>query len=269
MVNDVDRTRGMFSEVKGEIIKINLIYSFLDTLMVFSLLYFIVSFFDIKLLFALLIPGLLSVIFFSINFGARLKKSKLKDMEDANPQLREILRTAHDNQDQNNFMVTALFDELKGKMRTASSGKLMDPKRIITRVISAIAIVFFIVFLSSVTINLKKIEIPYDKLNFLRDKGDDRVNQEGEITDLVFNQTNTIYGDASIAKLGNDVVKINVNPTMSDIDLTKTGDAEDEELRSGAIPDEIGISSSAYNNQKILEEAEAAVNYSQRISKIG
>lgn len=264
----MEKTKGMFSEVKGEIIKVNLIYSFLDSIMLFFITYFIISFFNFKFLYVLAIPGFISLVFFTINFMVRLKKSRLKDMEDANPQLREILRTAHDNQDQNNFMVTALFDELKGKLKTSSSGKLLDPKKIMTRVVSAIVVVFLIVFLSSITLSLKKIDIPFEKLHFLTDK-DDAAHQEGQLTDLVFNETNVIYGDASIAKLGNDVVNINVNPTMNDVDLSKTSDADqDRQLRSGQAPDEVSVTSDAYNNQKVLEEAEQAVNYSQRISKI-
>jgi hypothetical protein len=263
----MEKTKGLFSEVKVEIVKANFIYSFLDSVMLFFILYFAASFFNISFIYTLLLPGVTTIIFFMFNLGSRLKKSRLKDMEDANPQLREILRTAHDNQDDNNFMVKALFDELKGKLRTSSSGKLLDPKRIMMRVASAIAIVFLIVFLSSITINLKKIDIPYEKLKFLRDKTSE-ARLEGEVSDLLFNQTNAIYGDASIARLGDEAISININPAMSKIDLTRTGEAEERELSSAKIPQEVEATGSAYNSQKLLEEAEAAVNYSQRISKI-
>ena len=262
----MDKVKGLFSEVKMEIIKVNFIYSFLDSLMLFFILYFVISLFNIKFIYTLAIPALISVGYFAWNLLHRIHKSRLKDMEDANPQLREILRTAHDNQGEDNMLVRALFDELKGKLRTASSGKLLDSKKITTRVISAIAIVFLIVVLSSLTINIKKIDIPFDKLSFLADTVKGRA--EGNVTDLVFNQTDVIYGDASIAKLGSDVVNIKVNPTMSDIDLSQTSEAEKRALSEGGIPQEIGITADAYNNQKVLDEAEAAVNYSQRISKI-
>jgi len=260
------KTKGMFEEVKMEIIKINLIYSFLDSIMLFFVLYFGVSLFNIKFLYTLLIPLGVAALYFLSNLIRRIKKSRLKDMEDANPQLREILRTAHDNQDEDNPLIAGLFEELKGKLKTSSSGKLLDSRKIMTRVISAIAIVFIIVILSSLTINLKKIDIPFDRLAFLKDQVIGRT--EGNITDLVFNQTDIVYGDASVAKLGSDVVNIKVNPTISDIDLTNIKDAEDRALREGGLPQEIGISSDAYSNQKVLEEAEAAVNYSQRISKL-
>jgi hypothetical protein len=261
-----EKLKGLFGEVQGEMFKVNLIYTFLDSLMLFFIAYFIASLFDIKFIYTLAIPGAIAFIFFLINFSIRLRNSKLKDMEDANPQLREILRTAHDNQDQDNFMVKALFEELKGKLRTASSGKLLDSKKITTRVISAIAIVFLIVILSSITINLKKIDIPFDKLNFLKDGNETRT--EGEVTSLVFNETDVIYGDANIAKLGNDALNIQVDAAKNTADLDNTGDAEENELNSGAIPQEIKSNSDAYSNQAVLEEAEAAVNYSQRINKI-
>ena len=124
-----------------------------------------------------------------------------------------------------------------------------------------------IVLLSSLTINLKKIDIPIDRLSFLKDNlvG----STEGNLTELVFNETDVVYGDASIAKLGSDVVKIKVNPTLSEVDLSDVSEAEERELVQGAIQQEIAVSGDAYSNQKILEEAEAAVNYSQRISGLG
>ncbi|MBN1793134.1 hypothetical protein JW826_05615 [Candidatus Woesearchaeota archaeon] len=262
----MDKVRGLFNEVKMELIKITLIYSFLDAIMLFFLLYFIISLFDIRFVYALAGPSLISFIFFTANFVKRLRKSRLKDMEDANPELKEILRTAHDSQEEENIMVQALFRELKAKLKRASSGNMIDSKKIMTRVLSAIAIVFLIVFLSSITINLKKIEIPFDKLRFLSESVVGKT--EGNVTDLVFNQTDVIYGDASIAKLGNEIVNIQINPTMSEIDLSKTSEAEQRALTNGGIPQEIGISSDAYSNQQVLEEAEAAVNYSQRINKI-
>jgi hypothetical protein len=261
----MDRIGGLFKEVKGEIVKAILIYSFLDALMVFFIFYFVISLFKIDFIYTLAVPGALSLTIFMTYFFKRLHKSRLKDMEDANPQLREILRTAHDNQGEDNLMVHALFEELKGKLRTASSGKLLDSKKITIRVISAIILVFLIVFLSSMTINIKKIDIPFDKLRFLS-QGATRAG--GNMTDLVFNQTDVIYGDSSIAKLGSDVINIKVNPTASAADLSHVSEVEKINQVSGATQQEVEVTSSAYDNQKVLDDAEAAVNYSQRISKI-
>jgi hypothetical protein len=88
------------------------------------------------------------------------------------------------------------------------------------------------------------------------------------VTELIFNETDVIYGDAQIAKLGNELVNIKVNPTISDIDFDNVKDAEEKELREGSVPSEIGVTPDAFNNQKALEEAEQAANYSQRIRNI-
>lgn len=187
-------------------------------------------------------------------------------MEDANPQLKDILRTAHDNQKESNPMMDALFSELRGKLRTASSGNLLDSKKIGMRIVSAILIVFMIVFFSSITINLKKIDIPLDNFKFLRDNTP--AHGEANMTDLIFNQTDVVYGEANVAKLGNDVVDIKVASDLGEIDLDNIGDVEDKDLKNSGIQQEITVNADAYSNQKVLEEAEAAVNYSQRISQI-
>jgi hypothetical protein len=263
----MDKVKGLFNEVKMEMLKIAFIYAFLDSVMLFFLIYFIVSFFNIKFIYTLAIPGIITLIFFVIKFVTKVNKMRLKDMEDANPQLKEMLRTAHDNQNEQNPLMDALFMELKGKMRTASSGNLLESRKIITRIISAVIIVFLIVFVSSMNVNLKKIDIPFDKLRFMM-PGNGDSHQEGKITDLVFNQTDVIYGDSSIAKLGNDKIDINVNPTMSEIDLNNVKDAESQNLREGEMPQEVVVNPDAFNNQKVLDEAEQAANYSQRIRNI-
>jgi hypothetical protein len=258
--------KALFNEVKLEMLKVALIYSFLDSIMVFFIVYFVISFFNIKFLYALLIPGIITVIFFAINFVTRINKLRLKTMEDANPQVKEMLRTAHDNMGEENLMMVALFEELKGKMKTVSSGNLLESKRIIIRIVSAVVVVFLIIFVSAFDVNLKKIDIPFEKLRFM--SGNNGVYGQGNITDLVFNETDVVYGDASIAKLGNEKIDLNVNPTMSDIDFNKVKDADDQALREGAVPSEVSVNPDAFNNQQVLDEAEQAANYSQRIKDI-
>lgn len=260
------KIKDLFNEVKLEMLKVVLINTFLDTVMVFFIVYFVVSFFNIKFLYTLLIPLIITLIFFTVSLYLRIKKLRLKAMEDANPQVKEMLRTAHDNMDEENIMTFALFEDLKKKMRTVSTGNLLESKKIVTRIVSAVIIVFLIIFVSSFNINLKKIDIPFDKLRFMipENKG----YEEGSITELVFNETEVIYGDASIAKLGNEEIDLNMNPSMSEIDFNKVGEAEREDLREGSVPQEIGVNPDAFSNQEVLDEAEQAANYSQRIKNI-
>jgi uncharacterized membrane protein (DUF106 family) len=259
--------KALFNEVKLEMLKVAFIYSFLDSIMVFFVAYFIVSFFNIKFLYALLIPAIITAIFFAINLVTRINKLRLKTMEDANPQVREMLRTAHDNMGEENLMMVALFEELKGKMKTVSSGNLLESKRIFVRIISAVVLVFLIIFVSALNVNLKKIDIPFEKLRFMSGNNG-VVYGEGQITDLVFNETDVVYGDASIAKLGNEKLDLNMNPTMSEIDFNDISEAENDDLREGGMPSEVAISPDAFNNQEVLDEAEQAANYSQRIKDI-
>ncbi|HJX05183.1 MAG TPA: hypothetical protein VJ461_00565 [Candidatus Nanoarchaeia archaeon] len=263
----MDRIKSLFNEVKLEMIKVAFINTFLDTVMMFLLAYFVTSFFNIKLLYTILIPGFLTLVFFIISFSLTLNKMRLKQMEDANPQVKEMLRTAHDNMSQDNIMMAALFEELKKKMKTVSTGNLLESKRIIVRIISAVVIVFLIVFVSAFSINLRKIDLPFDKLRFMIPGGKEAY-PEGNITDLVFNETEVMYGEASIAKLGNDQISLNMNPSMSEIDFNQVSETEKDELREGSVPQEIGVNPDAFSSQEVLDEAEQAANYTQRIKNI-
>lgn len=262
------KIKDLFNEVKFEMLKVALINIFLDSVVVFFIAYFITSFFNISFLYILLIPAIITLIFFFTVFMIRIKKLRLKAMEDANPQVKEMLRTAHDNMDEENIMTAALFSELKKKMKTVSTGNLLESKKIITRIVSAILIVFLIIFVSSLNINLKKIDISFEKLRFMIPIGNKEEPVEASITDLVFNETEVVYGEASIAKLGNEEIDLNMNPSMSEIDFNKIGEAEREALREGSLPQEISVNPDAFSNQEVLDEAEQAANYSQRIKNI-
>ncbi|MBN2459293.1 hypothetical protein JXB28_03325 [Candidatus Woesearchaeota archaeon] len=263
----MDRIKSLFIEVKGEMLKVAFINSFLDAIMVFLIAYFVISFFNIRLLYIILMPGVFAMVFFFISMSLNIKRMRLKQMEDANPQVKEMLRTAHDNMSQDNIMMAALFEELKGKMKTVSTGNLMDSRRIIVRVISAVALVFLIVFVSAISIDLEKIDIPFDKLRFMI-PGKEEIFAEGSLAELAFNETEVIYGDASVAKLGNDQIDLNMNPSLSKIDFTQVSEAEDEALRQGGVVQEIGANPDAFSSQKLLDDAEQAANYTQRIKDI-
>ncbi|KYK25089.1 hypothetical protein AYK26_02750 [Euryarchaeota archaeon SM23-78] len=262
------KIKDLFNEVKIEMLKVALINTFLDSIMVFFFSYFIASFFNVKFLYILLVPGIITFLFFLISFAVRIKKMRLKAMEDANPQVKEMLRTAHDNMEVENLMTIALFEELKRKMRSVSTGNLLESKKIVTRIISAVAVVFLIIFVSSLNIKLEKIDIPFEKLRFMIPSSPKDEYTEGNIVDLVFNETEVVYGEASIAKLGNEEIDLNMNPTMSEIDFNQISEAERESLREGRIPQEIGVNPDAFSTQEVLDEAEQAANYSQRIIEI-
>lgn len=263
----MERIKSLFTEVKLEMLKVAFINTFLDSVMFFLITYFVLSFFNIKLLYTILIPGFITFIFFLISLSRSIRKMRLKEMEDANPQVKEMLRTAHDNMNQDNIMMAALFEELKGKMKTVSTGNLLDSKRIMVRIISAVVLVFLIVFVSAISIDINKIDVPFEKLRFMIPSKSENF-AEGSLTTLDFNETEVIYGDASIAKLGNDEILLNMNPTLSKTDLNKVSEAQDEELRQGKLPQEIGVNPDAFSSQKVLDEAEQAANYTQRIKDI-
>lgn len=84
----------LFREVKLEIVKIAFLNSFLNTCIVFFALYLGMILVDINYTWALL----LSLLFFLGDFYYYTKKLNFKSVEDANPVVREMLRTAHDNQ---------------------------------------------------------------------------------------------------------------------------------------------------------------------------
>jgi hypothetical protein len=163
----MNNIKKIFQEVNREILKVIVLNNFLDTVMFFFVFYFLISFINIDIIYAVMIPLFASLIYFIVSFFIKVRKAKIKDLEKANPEISEILRTAHDNIDSDSVMSKALFHEVEEKMRKVSTGGMLDSKKVMTRVMSAIFIVFVTIFLSTVTVDIKKIDIPFDKLNFI------------------------------------------------------------------------------------------------------
>jgi len=258
------RISSLMNEVRLELLKVILINLFLDSIMVFFICYFLASFFDVPFKYIIGIPSIITLLFFFILMIKRTNKLKVKVMEDANPKVKEMLRTADDNKNQDNIMTYALFEDLRRNMKSVSTGNLLDSKKIITRIISAITIVFIIIFISTLNINLDKIDIDFSSLIPARTEGE---TSEGKLTDLIFNETNVIYGDKDVAKLGNEKINLNMNPSMSDIDFNQISDAENNGLREEDGIQDVTANSDDFNNQKLLDNAEQAVNYIQKIKE--
>src|SRR3989338_8046361 len=101
--------RSLFREVKVEIYKVCFLYSFLNAATAFLTVRLLITRVNIHLLLFPLIIGILtfvaSMIYYTDKYG-------FKQLEEGNPQIKEMLRTASDNVDQSsNILVQALFLE--------------------------------------------------------------------------------------------------------------------------------------------------------------
>lgn len=257
----------LFREVQFEILKVAFLTSFLNSCMIFFALYILVILIDISYVFALLFGFL----FFIANFLYWKNKLSLKTVEDANPQVKEMLRTAFDYKEEKNVLVLGLFYDLVKKMKKVSSGNMLDSNLLFKKVVAITILAFAVVFISSLEVYMGNIYIPIDGIsadvgNFFAG-GDPGKTKNTTLETLGFNKSTGLYGDDSLAKLGKEELNLNINPSISEIDFDREKDLEDKAFDKSTFPVELSVQGSDFSGNDIPEEAELAKAYNLKLKR--
>ncbi len=244
----------LFKELGGEVYKLIILESLLNTGIFFFVLLLLFNFLQWGVIF----PFVFSVGFLFWNISHKAKTFQLKAVEEQNPHVKEILRTARDNMNTENMLTLALFNELIEKMKTVSVGYLIDEKKVVTKLFAVGILAFFSIYIMTAGLW----NIGFDVDNFLR-------KPTKPIPPIQLNESNDIYGEIRIAKLGNDVLTIQINPTLSEIDFGKVSDAEKRDLDLNAFPVEVEAASDKASSEDKPKEFKLAKEYNLRIHELG
>jgi hypothetical protein len=224
----------LFLELKLEIIKVAVFRAFLNTVIVFLALALLANFFSVKIIYALV----LALIFFAINTYLNYASVTLKSIEEQNPEVREMLRTAKDNMQGDNIMVKALHQELLQKAKHISSGNLFSYRNLVVKFVIIAALAFGMIFTATMNVNFKSINPSFDALRFKNTKTTD--SPPVDLTDVTLEDASDLYGEERVAKLGNEILNLNINPSLSEIDLNKVSEEEGTSLSRVSYPVDVG-----------------------------
>lgn len=254
----MDPIKRLFKELGAEVYKVIILESLLDAGICFFLLQLFFAFFD----WSVIIPLVASLVFFGFGVSHRAKTFQLKAVEDKNPEIKEILRTARDNIHEENLLTLALFNELIEKMKNVSVGSLINQKKVMTK----LGIVGVLAFMSIYFTTTGLWDINLDSLGdfgFFRNRGPQ------QIPHIQLNETDDIYGDIRVAKLGNEVLTIQIQPTLSDIDLSKVSEAEKRDLNMNSFPVDVGAQSDKVSSEDKPKEFQLAKEYNLKLHAMG
>jgi len=243
------KIKEMFEEVKFEMFKVVLLGAFLDSAIFFLISYLVLSVFSI----GILIPLLAAIIYLVIRSFFNMKKISLKEIEKRNPSVKEMLRTASDNQEEDSFMARALFEEVLDKMKAVSSGSFISLKQMMKKLVVIFIISSLLFTIAFFNINISKFENPFANvnLNFFQNKQ----TQEKAIQ------------EAGLVTLGSGKIDINLKQNLNQIDFNSVSNPED----TGALADELegdvnAKASKAYTKSlDDINDRKTAAEYSQKI----
>ena len=206
--------RSLFNEIQYELVKIILLNVFLSTVILFMVADLIALFFSMPLWYVIAA----SLIYFVIMMVFEVRKISIHHVEEKNPELREMLRTAKDNMGADSLMAHALFFEVLEKMKRVSSGTFLDFKKLMTKLGVIFVLAIVLVSIAFFNINISKFDNPFAKpmsavegfLARITGSADGSVGDEAN---------NDVYGDPSMARLGDNQLIATVNPSLDSPDF--------------------------------------------------
>lgn len=256
--------KALFKEVKYELIKILLLNILLESVIFFLASYLILNLFALPFWVSIII----TIFFFAIRFFKESNKINLKNIEEKNPEIKEMLRTAADNQDSESIMAEALFNDVIKLMRGVSSGTFLDISLIIKRIGVVVVLSLMLVSLAFFNINFEKFQEPLQRpfikaADLIKGAFTDETNPE------VVLLSDDLYGEARMADLSDDELGLQINPTLNEIDFSNV---EDPELLGSNIEDYPGeaVAVAGGANTAHLEDVtdrKTAAEYSQVVKK--
>lgn len=221
-------------EVRSAVTQITLFTCLLDTLVVFLIATLVLILVTLPWWYALPV----ALLYGGVHTIRNVKKyQNLAYVEEKVPELSEQLITAADTVEKENPIVESLRQDVLKGMRSIKTSYFLSFGRL-TRELITLAVISILIITASAH-NIKFLDIR----ETLRDLG--RLTEPagpyeltGEGLEFVENLSEDIYGNKSIAELGNEELELQLTPVLSDIDIGKTKPPESKEFRS-ALPEEI------------------------------
>ena len=251
-------------ELKRALIEIHLLTWALDTLVVFLVSELVFFLLTIPWLYSFIPAG----IYATIHAYHERKKLTYHYVEEKNPALKEQLITAADNVDKEYEIVEYLNRDVLENMRHTMTSYFFSFGKLTRELFFLFVIAFLIIGASAYNVRFldthKAIEEVKNFKAFNKDYDVDEALLEFEEGNP---DEDEIYGEKSIAELGNEQLQLELNPIKSDADISKIQEPEHRKFRS-TVPTEILASTDASYEESIPKGYQKIVkSYFREISK--
>ncbi len=256
----------LLNELRFETLKVAVLSAFLDATVLFLGLLLVLSIFSM----GIVIPLIAAIAFFALDVWRQMRKVSFRYIEDRNPNVREMLRTAADNRDADSLMAHALFAELVGKMREVSGGTLLDFRKMLLRLGAIFVLSLVLVSLAFFNVNIQKFENPLagvgDKLSSY---WNGLIGNPNATDSNVTLADSSLYGDPSMAQLGSQALDIKLQQNLNQIDFNTVSAADQQSGSLDSYPVNVSAQASAAYTGGLsdVNDRKTASEYSQQIKQ--
>ncbi|MBD3361548.1 hypothetical protein GF358_02020 [Candidatus Woesearchaeota archaeon] len=251
------------NELKKTIFQITLSTCWLDCLIVFMLCLLVLKLVSAEWYWSLIPAGIYAV----IHIRSHVKKaSTFQYVEEKVPELKEKITTVADNLSRDNPVLEELNRDVLSGMHLIRTSYFFSFSRLTRELLTLVILAFLVTGVSAYDVKFIDFSKVIDDVGDLRlFKGEYDVNED--LLEYEENLSDDIYGNKSIAILGNEELKLQINPVLSDVDISKVEDPRERTFRS-SVPSEISAQTDASFEDSIPKDYQKIVkNYFKDITK--
>ncbi len=256
--------RSVIDEISFELSKLLLFNAFLNSVIVYMIVYLVLALFSFYPLFFSAISALL---FFIISLVFFAKENSILKVESKYSALKEKLRTAADNVNLNNSVVSELQEDIVKDLQRVEDSAFFSERRTYTKILLIMLLAFIIIFSAPVSFRVNAPDVKLTDMPFTFGRGGGS-EVEGKGTGAgVGPSSGDIYGVKSVAKLGTEEIKIELKHIGFEVNLRSVADIEQREFEEN-FPAEVYAESSEGLEESIpKDEQEIVKNYFKAVAE--
>ena len=216
----------LFRELKWEVFKTMLLNEVLNAAIVFFALNIVLTVFNMSFLYS---AGV-ALVFLVFRMARSWRKSTLRRLEETNPEVHEILRTAYEHQAHNSLMVQGLMFDLQKRLQTVSAGAMLSARRVFTKVLFVMFLAFMPVLILSFAPTIIQ-DNPLSAIDVRSLWGDARQENFFETFGVELNRSELNFGEARVLDLGDEAFDVELITGGQVLSFEQTRDVQDRPQR--------------------------------------
>ena len=200
----------------------------MNAVIIFLTVYLLLFVFEYEPFFAI-IPA---VLYFIVWAYQESKISEMREVEKAHDPLKEKLRTAVDNRNVENPIVIELQEEVLSELKHVRLSSFVKTKPLSYKILAVIVLCFVILLFAQLGLTFDGSKLIDDAFKgyALGGKGAGNETPEDYITAGSGGDEVDIYGEKSVAKLGNEEINLEIKPVSSEINVRDVTDIQEKEF---------------------------------------
>jgi len=255
----------VLKEINFTFNNIILFNSFLNTFLIFLIIYLILSLFNFYQAYAL-VPA---AVYFIIKTYKGISEKHLINVEKKYPILNERLRTARDNIRMENPVVDELKSNIMGDMKKVEVTSFFNQKNISYKILLGIILCFLVIFSAQFDLSFNFKDAANTAVDFIYGIGGNNSGDGNQGLERIASSgiSESVFGDAQIAQMGDEMLDMVIKPAGYEINLDDVKEPEKRDFEE-LFPDDVFVETSDVYEEKIKEDQQELVKaYFLKIAK--